>query len=611
MPAPIEDYGLIGDATTVALISLGGSIDWLCLPRFDADACFAKLLGNDQNGYWAMRPAAPVRSIERHYRQDTLILESEITTDKGRARVIDFMPPGETEHDIIRIVEGIEGEVPMHVDLKARFGYGAHIPWIKVDGMRATLTSGPSALLFNSPVPIEPDWDVARLEANFTVRAGERLPFTLTFYPSHERPSHDVIDAGKELQRTERYWQNWATRCPYQGRFRDAVVRSLLTLKALTYEPTGGIVAAPTTSLPEELGGVRNWDYRYCWLRDATLTLDALMRSGYIDEATAWRDWLMRAVAGAPAQLQIMYGVAGEHRLEEIELPWLPGYEDSRPVRIGNGAYDQFQLDVYGEVLNTLYDAHVYGVPDLADTWGPILAIVDFVEQAWQRKDEGIWEVRGEGHRHFTHSKLMAWVAVDRAVRMIEEFGVQGHHRVETRLPRWRALREQIRSNLLQRGYNERIGAFTQSYGSEALDASVLLIPHMGFLPADDPRMLSTVAAIEKGLTWDGLVLRYSSETGVDGLPGHEATFLICSFWLADNYAMVGRLDEAEALLERLVSLSSDLGLLAEEYHPERHRQLGNFPQAFSHIGLVNTAHLIEAKRAGREIVYPATAQLH
>jgi len=307
MPAPIEDYGLIGDATTVALISLGGSIDWLCLPRFDADACFAKLLGNDQNGYWAMRPAAPVRSIERHYRQDTLILESEITTDKGRARVIDFMPPGETEHDIIRIVEGIEGEVPMHVDLKARFGYGAHIPWIKVDGMRATLTSGPSALLFNSPVPIEPDWDVARLEANFTVRAGERLPFTLTFYPSHERPSHDVIDAGKELQRTERYWQNWATRCPYQGRFRDAVVRSLLTLKALTYEPTGGIVAAPTTSLPEELGGVRNWDYRYCWLRDATLTLDALMRSGYIDEATAWRDWLMRAGAGAPAPLQIMY----------------------------------------------------------------------------------------------------------------------------------------------------------------------------------------------------------------------------------------------------------------------------------------------------------------
>jgi GH15 family glucan-1,4-alpha-glucosidase len=612
MPASIEDYGLIGDTTTVALVSRNGSIDWLCLPRIDSDACFAKLLGNDQHGYWTMRPAAAVRSIERHYRHDTLVLESVITTDGGRARVIDFMPPGQAaDHDIIRIVEGIEGKTPMHVDLNARFGYGAHIPWIKTNENQATLTSGPSALLFSSPVPIEPDWEAARLEANFVVGAGERFPFALKFYPSHERYSHKVIDVEKELERTERFWRDWAGRCAYQGRFRDAVVRSLLTLKALTYEPTGGIVAAPTTSLPEELGGVRNWDYRYCWLRDATLTLDALMRGGYLDEAREWRDWLMRAVAGAPAQLQIMYGVAGEHRLTEIELPWLPGYEDSRPVRIGNGAYDQFQLDVYGEVLNTLYDAHVHGVPDLPDTWNTILAIVDFVEQAWQRKDEGIWEVRGEGHRHFTHSKLMSWVAVDRAVRMIEDFGVGGQHRLEKRLYRWRALREQIRDNVLQRGFNARVGAFTQSYGSDALDASVLLIPHMGFLPADDPRMLSTVAAIEKGLTWDGLVLRYSTETGVDGLPGHEATFLICSFWLADNYAMVGRLDEAEALLERLVSLSSDLGLLAEEYHPELHRQLGNFPQAFSHVGLINTAHFIEAKRAGMEVSYPAMAQLH
>jgi len=611
MAASIEDYGLIGDATTVGLVSHHGSIDWLCLPRIDSDACCAKLLGNDQHGYWAIRPAAVIRSIERRYRQDTLILESEIVANGGKARLIDFMPPGKAGHDIIRIVEGIEGEVPMHADLKARFGYGAHIPWIKVDGNRSTLTSGPNALLYISPVPLEPDWDAARIEANFIVRAGERLAFALTFYPSHEPPPPYPVNADQEIERTERHWRDWASRCCYRGPFRDAVVRSLLTLKALTHEPTGGIVAAPTTSLPEELGGVRNWDYRYCWLRDATLTLDALMRCGYLDEAKAWRDWLMRAVAGAPAQLQIMYGVAGEHRLHEIELPWLPGYEDSRPVRIGNGAYDQFQLDVYGEVLNTLYDAHVHNIPDLPDTWGPILAIVDFVEQVWQRKDEGIWEVRGEGHRHFTHSKLMAWVAVDRAVRMIEDFGVGGRHRLEKRLHRWRALREQIRANLLQRGFNERVGAFTQSYGSEALDASVLLIPHMGFLPADDPRMLSTVAAIEKGLMWDGLLLRYSTETGVDGLPGHEATFLICSFWLADNYAMVGRLDEAEALLKRIVSFSSSLGLLAEEYHPGLHRQLGNFPQAFSHVGLINTAYLIEEKRAGRSIAHPALAQFH
>lgn len=611
MPAPIEDYGLIGDATTVALVSRFGSIDWLCLPRFDSDACFAKLLGNDEHGYWAMRPATVVRRIDRHYRQDTLVLETDFETDRGRVRVLDFMPADGAEHDIIRIVEGLEGEVPMHVDLKVRFGYGKDIPWIKAVQNRATLTSGPNALLFVSPFPIEPDWESARLEVNFAVRAGSRFPFALTFYPSHERPSEEVIDPDKELERTERDFRSWVSRCAYEGPFRDAVVRSVITLKALTYEPTGGIVAAPTTSLPEELGGVRNWDYRYCWLRDATLTLDALMRCGYVEEATAWRDWLMRAVAGAPAQLQIMYGVAGEHRLHELELPWLPGYEDSPPVRIGNGAYDQFQLDVYGEVLNMLYDAHVLGIPDLPETWDPILAIVDFVERAWQRKDEGIWEVRGGGHRHFTHSKVMAWVAVDRAVRMMEEFGIGGHHRLQTRIHRWRALREQIRATVLRRGFNTRIGAFTQSFDSQALDASVLLIPHMGFLPADDPRMLSTVAAIEKNLTWDGLVLRYSTETGVDGLPGHEATFLICSFWLADNYAMVGRLDEAEALLERLVSLSSDLGLLAEEYHPDLHRQLGNFPQAFSHIGLINTAHVIQAKRAGRDIAYPATAQFH
>ncbi|XXR36078.1 glycoside hydrolase family 15 protein [Sorangium sp. So ce375] len=618
MSAPLEHYGLIGDTTTVGLVSRYGSLDWLCLPRIDSDACFAKLLGRDDHGYWTIRPATTIRSLERRYRRDTLVLETEFVCASGRARLIDFMPPGvgahdatrlvDGAHDVIRIVEGIEGEVAMHSDLRARFGYGRVIPWIRCDGGRATLTSGPAALAFSSPASLDPDWNAARLETNFVVRAGQRLPFTLTFYPSHEDAPAHPVDAEQELTRTERHWREWAGRCRYQGRWRDAVVRSLLTLKALTYAPTGGIVAAPTTSLPEDLGGVRNWDYRYCWLRDSTLTLDALMRGGYLEEAQAWRDWLMRAVAGAPAQLQIMYGVAGEPRLTEIELPWLPGYEESRPVRIGNGAYDQFQLDVYGEVLNTLYDAHAHGLPDLPHTWDPIVEIVDFVEKSWQRPDEGIWEVRSAKQLHFTHSKLMAWVAVDRAVRMIEEFGVGGQHRLEKRIQRWRALREEIRLDLLERGFNTGVGAFTQSYGSEALDASVLLIPHMGFLPADDPRMLSTVAAIEKGLTRDGLVLRYATETGVDGLQGHEGTFLICSFWLADNYAMVGRLDEAEALLDRLVSLGNDVGLLAEEYSPELRRQLGNFPQAFSHIGLVNTAHIIEARRAGKEVSLPSAA---
>jgi GH15 family glucan-1,4-alpha-glucosidase len=398
----------------------------------------------------------------------------------------------------------------------------------------------------------------------------------------------------------------WVSRCQYQGRWRDAVIRSLLTLKVLTHEPTGGIVAAPTTSLPEELGGVRNWDYRFCWLRDSTLTIDALLRAGYLDEAQAWRDWLMRAAAGSPSQIQIMYGVAGEHRLTEVELPWLPGYEGSKPVRIGNGAYDQFQLDAYGEVINAFYDARVKGLPAYPGAADLVLTLVDFVERNWQRPDEGIWEIRGEKHLHFTHSKVLAWVAVDRALRLYEQFGVGANHKIEKRLSRWRALREEIRTSIIERGFNTRVGAFTQAYGSSALDASVLLMPHMGFISADDPRMRSTVAAIEKDLTWDGLVLRYSTESGVDGLAGHEATFLICSFWLVDNYAMQGRLHDAETLLDRLVSLASPLGLLSEEYHPTLHRQLGNFPQAFSHIGVINSAYIIEEVRAKHEVSLPS-----
>jgi GH15 family glucan-1,4-alpha-glucosidase len=609
MAAPLEHYGLIGDTSTIALVSRSGSIDWLCLPRFDSDACFAQLLGTNQHGYWTMRPAAPVRRIEQRYRPDTLILETEFICETGRARVIDFMTPehGPRVHDVVRIVEGIEGEVPIHCDLSVRFGYGAMKPWIQFEKNRARLTSGPDALLFSSQVDLVPDWENARLESNFTVRPGQRLAFALEHFPSHEAPTNLALDAEAELLVTERFWRDWVGRCKYQGRWRDEVVRSLITLKALTYAPTGGIVAAPTTSLPEELQGVRNWDYRYCWIRDATLTLDALLRAGYVDEAAAWLDWLLRAAAGSPAQMQIMYGVAGAHRLTEVELPWLPGYEQSRPVRIGNGAYNQFQLDAYGEVVNTLYDSGTKGVKSHPNATDMVLTLVDFVEQNWQRPDEGIWEIRSATKLHFTHSKLLAWVAVDRAIRLFSEFGFGKGHKIEQRIPRWRALREEIRNDILERAFNPRKQAFTQAYGSDELDASVLLIPHMGFLPADDPRMVSTVAAIERELTWDGLVLRYQSKSGVDGLAGHEATFLICSFWLADNYAMSGRLEDAEALLTRLVSLTTPLGLLAEEYHPELHRQLGNFPQAFSHIGLINTVCIIDecAKKFGREAARP------
>jgi GH15 family glucan-1,4-alpha-glucosidase len=578
------------------------------LPRIDSDACFAKLLGTDDHGYWTIRPAAEVRSVTRRYRPDTLILETEIACEGGRVRIIDFMPPGESkEHDVIRIVEGIEGAVPMHADLKVRFAYGHLIPWIHSDRHHATLTSGPDALALDSPVELQPDYAAARVEASFVVRAGDRLPFTLTFYPSHQPHGATPVDAEKELARTERYWLEWARRCRYQGPYRDAVIRSLITLKALTHAPTGGIVAAPTASLPEELGGVRNWDYRYCWLRDSTLTLDALMIGGYDEEARAWIDWLLRAVAGAPAEAQIMYGVGGEHRLTEVVLPWLPGYEGSGPVRIGNGAYDQFQLDIYGETLNTLYEARVNGIQgNRPVSWDQIIVLVDFVEKSWQRPDEGIWEIRGQSHLHFVHSKLMAWVAVDRGVKCIEQFGKGGPRVLEQRLPRWRALREEIRADLLARGFNERVGAFTQSYGSDALDASVLLIPHMGFLPADDPRMRSTVAAIEKKLTKDGFVYRYATDSGVDGLAGHEATFLICSFWLVDNYAMVGRFADAEHLFERLLAVRNDLGLLAEEYHPGLKRQLGNFPQAFSHVGIIDSAFRLQEKREGRRQSFPA-----
>ncbi len=616
MSLPLEHYGLIGSSTTVALVSRRGSVDWLCAPRIDSDACFAKLLGNETHGYWAIRPAAEVLAVRQRYQPDTLILETEFTCRDGRVRLIDFMPPhGGVEPGIVRIVEGLEGDVSMYADLKVRFAYGRLTPWIQCHGRGATLVSGPDALEYSTTVAYEPDWDASRVESSFVVRAGQRLPFRLQYHRSYQ-PAHDEeLDAEQELVRAQGYWRDWAGRCRYEGPFRDAVVRSLITLKALTHDPTGGIVAAPTTSLPEEIGGVRNWDYRFGWLRDSALTLDVLILGGYVDEARAWRDWLLRAIAGAPQDAQIMYSVAGEHRLTEVELPWLPGYEDSRPVRIGNAASDQFQLDVYGEVLNLTYEARTFGVArDLSVQWDTIEVLVDFVERNWSRPDDGIWEVRG-GRRHFTHSKMMTWVAMDRGVKIIEMFAQNAPPRLLKRLVRWRAVREEIRAEILTRAFNEQLGAFTQSYGSTALDASVLLMPHMGFLPASDPRVRSTVDAIQQRLTKNGFVERYSTEAGIDGLPGHEATFLICSFWLVDNLAMSGRLEEAETLFERLLSLRSELGLLAEEYDTQRQRLIGNFPQAFSHVGLTYSAFLIEAARAGRDVAaadsIPIAAMMH
>jgi len=615
MGSPLEHYGLIGDSTTLALLSRDGSLDWMCLPRVDSDACFAKLLGNDNHGYWKIRPSEEVLKIEQRYLPETLVLETVFTCASGRVRQLDFMPPGASHHDIIRIVEGMEGEVPMHVDLQVRFAYGRLYPWMQLadhhSSLHATLTAGPDALSYNSAVPLVPDWEDARLESHFTIHAGERLPFTLTYFPSHELRAQPPVDAERELARTIQYWQAWAGRCRYEGPYRDAVVRSFITLKALTYHPTGGILAAATTSLPEELGGVRNWDYRFCWLRDATFTLDALMLGGYHEEAHAWRDWLLRATAGAPAQAQIMYGVAGRHRLTEVTLPWLPGYEGSGPVRIGNAAYDQFQLDIYGEVLNSLYEARTHGIgKGIPILWDLMVALVDFVEKNWQRTDEGIWEIRSDRHLHFTHSKLMAWVAMDRAVKFGEQFSEEAPNRVLKRLNRWRAAREEMRRDILTRAFNSRIGAFTQSYDSNALDASVLLIPMMGLVPADDPRMVSTVEAIEKNLTVDGYVLRYATETGVDGLPGDEATFLICTYWLADNLLMQGKTKKAQAIFEKLLNIRSPLGLMAEEYHPKLRRQLGNYPQAYSHVGLIFTAFMLESRRAGRELEMPSGTEL-
>jgi GH15 family glucan-1,4-alpha-glucosidase len=584
MALPIEDYALIGDMRTAALVGSDGSIDWLCLPRFDSGACFAALLGNTDHGRWLLAPDAAVRAVRRAYRDGTLILETEFELEGGgAARVVDWMPHlhGHGQSSVIRVVEGLRGQVPMRMELVIRYDYGSVIPWVRRQREGAfTALAGPDALLFQAPVPFQSR--EFRTVSEFEISRGERLPFVITWFPSHQ-PVPATPDPDEALAATEHWWREWSGRGRYDGEWREEVSRSLITLKALTYAPTGGIVAAPTTSLPEHPGGVRNWDYRYCWLRDATFTLYALLTAGYKDEAQRWREWLLRAAAGRPEDLKILYGLAGERRLSEFELDWLPGYEGSRPVRIGNAANTQFQLDVYGEVMDMLHVARTHGLQPSTHAWELQRMLLDFLESNWRNPDDGIWEVRG-GRQHFTYSKMMAWVALDRAVKDVERFRLEGP------LERWRRIRAEIHEQICREGFNAGRGAFTQHYGSQALDASLLLMPMVGFLPASDARVRATVFSIERELAVDGLVARYSGTGEVDGLPEGEGAFLPCSFWLVDNLVMQGRREEARALFQRLLGLRNDVGLLSEEYDVERQHQLGNFPQAFTHVMLVNSA---------------------
>lgn len=586
--AKIEDYAFLSDTQTGALVSRHGCIDWLCFPRFDSGACFAALLGDEKNGSWRFTPAGEVTATRRRYRGETLILETELDTAEGTVRLIDFMPPRGEAPDIVRIVEGVAGSVQLRMTLTIRFDYGDVVPWVRKAHGGLEAIAGPDALILHTP--IETHGEDLTTVAEFTVAAGERVPFVLTWFPSHQKPPREV-HAEHALRDTERYWTEWAGRCSLGGEWREAIVRSLVTLKGLTYAPTGGIVAALTTSLPEGIGGVRNWDYRYCWVRDATFTLVSLMSAGYLDEARSWRQWLLRAVAGSPAQMQIMYGVRGERRLNEIELPWLAGYEGSRPVRIGNGAAGQFQLDVYGEVLGSMYRADRAGIKSSEADWRLLVALLEFLETKWEQPDHGIWEIRGKP-QHFTQSKMMAWLAFDRAVKMVEECGCGATDSVE----RWRTVRDKIHAQVCERGYNAKVKAFTQYYGSDELDASVLMMAHIEFLPTSDERLRTTVEAIERELVQDGFVLRYRPEKeNVDGLPGTEGVFLLCSFWLADCLHLIGRKQDARALFERLLALRNDVGLLSEEYDPLAKRMLGNFPQAFSHVALVNTARILSS----------------
>jgi GH15 family glucan-1,4-alpha-glucosidase len=581
MSRRIEDYALISDLQTAALVDRDGSIDWLCFPRFDSGACFAALLGTPDNGRWLIAPERG-GTTRRRYLNDTFVLETTWENDEGSVRVLDFMPPRGKAPDVVRIVEGVRGSVRMRSELVIRFDYGQIVPWVSRAGGGRLAIAGPDGLCFRTPAPTH--GENMRTISELVVEEGQRVPFVLTWFPSHEETPH-AIDPEIALAETETYWREWIESCQVEipADARHVVQRSLMVLKALTYAPTGGIVAAPTTSLPEWIGGVRNWDYRFCWLRDATLTLLALIHAGYVEEAGQWRRWLLRAVAGDPADIQIMYGVAGERRLTELELPWLAGYEGSLPVRIGNAASDQLQIDVFGELMDALYQAREHGLANERPAWALQKVLLAYLATIWDRPDNGIWEIRGEP-RHFTHSKVMAWVAFDRAVRSVETQNVDGP------VDEWRAIRDEIHRDVCEHGFDAELGSFTQSYGSKDLDASLLLIPLVGFLPASDPRVRGTVAAVERGLVEHGFVLRYRTHASVDGLPPGEGVFLPCSFWLVDCLELLGRHEDAHALFERLLALANDLGLISEEYDPVAKRLLGNFPQAFTHLALVNSA---------------------
>ena len=587
MAGRIEDYALVGDGRTAALVGRDGSVDWLCWPRFDAAALFAALLGTEEHGFWRLAPVAEGARHAWRYREGTLILETTHTTHEGEVRVTDYMPVGDGSH-LIRLVEGVRGRVAMRGELSVRCDYGSAVPWVsrnELGDLRAI--SGPHKVVLRTNAPIHGSRAQTTV-SEFTVGEGETFRFVLSYGPSHEEDPAP-IEPRRVLKGTDQYWRDWSDRCTL-GTPWDAILRrSLLTLKALIYQPTGGIVAAPTTSLPEDLGGVRNWDYRFCWLRDSTFTLIALMDSGYLDEARAWRDWLQRAVAGNPEQARILYGIAGERLLPEIELDWLPGYEGSAPVRVGNAASSQFQLDVYGELFDALYQARLRGMPEDREGWRIGQALMKHLDHAWREPDEGIWEVRG-GRKHFVHSKVMAWVAYDRAIRAWELVKDQPGHAPASLVSHWRAIRDEIHAEVCERGFDTGLDSFVQYYGSQALDASLLLIAHVGFLPQDDPRVVGTVRAIGERLMRDGFVLRYdTSGQTTDGLPGNEGAFLPCSFWYADNLIGLGRRDEARALIERLVGVCTDLGLVSEEYDVRAKRLVGNFPQAFTHVALVNT----------------------
>jgi GH15 family glucan-1,4-alpha-glucosidase len=581
MPARIEDYALIGDCRSAALVARDGSIDWLCWPRFDSEACFAALLGSREHGRWLVAPRAEAR-ITRRYRPNTLILETLFETDDGAATLVDFMPFRGDHSEIVRLVIGTRGHLAMHTELIVRFGYGAAVPWVtKLEDGTLRAIAGPDMVVLRTPVHLQGK-DLTTV-GEFTIAAGETIPLVLTYARSH-RAVPDALDPMAALRATEKFWTEWSARGRPAGVWSDAVRRSLITLKALTYGPTGGIVAAPTTSLPEQLGGVRNWDYRFCWLRDATLTLLGAMHAGYYEEAQAWREWLLRAVAGSPDQLQIMYGIAGERRLAEWEVDWLPGYENSRPVRIGNAAHTQLQLDVFGEIMDVYYQARRGGLVASEFGWDAQVKFLEHLQTIWRKPDQGIWEMRGPP-QHFTYSKVMAWVAFDRAIKSSEMFGLEGP------LGDWRKLRDAVHDEVCERGFDARLGSFTQAYGSDQLDANLLLLPCVGFLPVSDRRIAGTIAAVERRLLRDGFVMRYSTHVVEDALPPGEGAFLACSFWLVDVYVLQERWDEAERLFRRLVGLCNDVGLLSEQYDSRTNRLVGNFPQAFSHLALVNSAY--------------------